>query len=482
MMNNTITPIRYTLALIFLLTACDSYLDTNIDPNRARTVTLEAQLAPCIEATSNNHYLTAFTTGQFTQYLASYFPGGTDSYEETRMATTWTGIYLTALSNLDVLVRQAEEQSSPHYAGIGKILQVLNLGLATDAWGDVPFSDAFQGETGLTPAYDSQDQVYQTINTLLDEAITDLQQPTSLFKPAADDLIFAGKVANWVNVAYTLKARYAMHLTNRDRDAAVSAALTALPLGIRAATEDLQLNYNTVNRNPWYNNVSSPITTGNFTVGPSEQIVSLMNGTYYDVIDPRLPKMFDNQKAATYSGLTNGLATGGNSRLSINTWYGAQTAPMLMVTLFEAKFLEAEARFLQNGGTRTTVGSTQETYDAYIAGITAHFTKLGLDTAATNGYLRNPEVGVGKDNLTLELILKEKYIALFLNPEAWVDVRRYQYNNTLYRGMELPGNYNSNLNNEFIRRVLYPLDEINRNSTSVTPHIKAMEAKMWWEE
>jgi hypothetical protein len=480
MMHNIALKISSALAVIILLTACDNYLDTNIDPNRTQTVTLEALLAPCIDATSNNHYLAAFTTGQFTQHLASYFPGGTDSYEETRMATTWVGIYLTALTNLDVLVDQAEEQSSPYYAGIGKILQAINLGIATDTWGDVPFSDAFQGENGLTPDYDSQEQIYQTINTLLDEAIADLQQPTSLFKPAADDLIFGGKLVNWIKVAYTLKARYAMHLTNRDQNAATSAALAALPLGISLATEDLQLTYNTVNRNPWYNNVSSPITTGNFTVGPSEQIISLMNGTYYDVIDPRLPKMFDNQGAATYSGLTNGLATGGNSRLSVNTWYAAQTAPLLMVTLIEARFLEAEARFLQNGGTTTSVGTTQEAYDAYIAGITAHFVKLGLDPAA---YLANTdEVAVGKDNLTLELILKEKYIAMFLNPEAWVDVRRHQYNNTLYRGMELPGNYNSNLNNEFVRRVLYPFDEINRNSASVTPHIKTMEIKMWWEE
>lgn len=480
-MNNTIINIRFVLAVV-LLAGCDDYLDTNIDPNRAQTVTLEALLAPAIEATSNNHYLTAFTTGQFTQHLASYFPGGTDSYEETRMGTTWTGIYLTALTNLDILVKQAEVQNSPHYAGIGKILQALNLGMATDAWGDVPFSDSFQGNNGLTPVYDSQEEVYETIQTLLDEAIADLQQPTSFYKPAADDLVFAGVIANWVKTAYTLKARYAMHLTNRDKDLAFSTALAALPLGISIATGDFQLNYNSVNRNPWYNNVSSPITTGNFTVGPSEQIISLMNGTYYDVIDPRLPKMFDNQRAASYGGLTNGLATGGNSRLSINTWYATQTAPMLMVTRFEAKFLEAEALFLQNGGTTTSVGATQEAYDAYVAGITAHCTKLGLDTAAINPYLRNDDVGVGKDNLTLELILKEKYIAMFLNPEAWVDVRRYQYNNTLYRGMELPGNYNSELNNEFIRRVLYPLDEINRNSASVTPHIQTMDSKMWWEE
>jgi hypothetical protein len=271
-----------------------------------------------------------------------------------------------------------------------------------------------------------------------------------------------------------------MHLTSRDAGAAVAAALEALPLGISLATEDLQLTYNTVNRNPWYNNVSSPITTGNFTVGPSEQIINLMNGTFYTVVDPRLPKMFDNQGAATYGGLLNGSGSGGNSRLSINTWYAAQAAPLPMVTLAETRFLEAEARFLQDGGTTTSVGTTQEAYNAYMAGITAHFAKLGVDPTA---YLADTDhVAVGAENLTLELIMKEKYIAMFLNPENWTDVRRYQYSDVIYKGMNLPANYNTNLNNEFIRRVLYPLDEINRNSASVTPHIQTMEVKMWWEE
>jgi hypothetical protein len=463
------------IATIIVLQGCEDYIGgkTNIDPNRAQVVSLDALLPPVIEATSNNHYLMAFTTGQFTQHLASYFVGGTDSYQETRMGTAWTGLYLTALSNLDLLVKQAGEQSSPHYAGIGKVLQALNLGMATDAWGDVPFSTAFQGEVDLTPSFDGQEQIYGTINTLLDDAIALLQQPTSLYKPGLDDLVYSGKLPNWIKLAYSLKARYAIHLTSKDEDEAIAGALDAIPLAIASNTDDFQLVYNAVNRNPWFNNVSSPITTGNFTVGPSEQIINLMNGTNYDVVDPRLPKLFDNLGAATYGGLVNGQGGGGNSRLSAATWYAGQASPLLMVTFSEIKFIEAEARFLN--------GELPEAYAAYIAGITAHLQKIGVAPADVTTYLDDPDVAVTSANLTLDLIMKEKFIAMYLNPEAWTDVRRYQYSNTIFKGMDKPVNYNEALGGEFIRRVLYPNEEINRNTSEVTPHIQAMQIKMWWE-
>lgn len=470
-MRNTFKVFFFSFTIV-LIAGCESYIDRNIDPYRAQAVSLDALLPPAIEATSNNHYLVASTTAQFTQHLASYFVGGSDSYQETRMPLAWTGLYLSALSNLDVMVKQAGEQNSPHYAGIGKILQALNLGMATDCWGDVPFTNAFQGEKDLTPSFDDQGSIYATITTLLDESIILLNESNSLYKPSADDLVYGGNLAKWIRLAYSLKARYAIHFTVQMSDA-MEKALAAVPLAIASNGDDFQLGYNSVNRNPWFNNVASPITTGNFTVGPSEQIINVMNGTHYAVTDPRLSKLFDNVGAATYSGLTNGSGAGGNSRLSANTWYAASTAPMLMVTFAEMKFIEAEAYFLK--------GNTTLAYGAYMAGVTAHLQKVGISPADVSAYTSHPAVAVGSAGLTLELIMKEKYIAMYLNPEAWVDVRRHQYDANIYRGMNKPANYNEALGGEFIRRVLYPNEEINRNSTEVTPHIKPMQEVMWWE-
>jgi hypothetical protein len=489
-MNTPQLKILFIGILLVALSACENYLgdDTNVDPNRSRTITLKALLPSCIESTARNHYLVALYTSQYAQHTASMNAGETDSYVETRIPDAWVGIYLTALTNLDVLVRQAAEQNSPYYAGIGKILQAINLGLATDTWGDVPFSQAFLGEANLTPAYDSQADIYAAIQQLLTDAISLLNQTTSLYIPAGDDLAYgpAGNTAErldqWRKAAYMLKARYALHLTTQDRAKAVTEALAVLPQAFTAANEDLQLRFTSPSRNYWFVNVASPIGTGNYRLAPSEQIINMMNGTHYPVIDPRLPALFDNDGEATYAGITNGQGDEGtvggyNSDITVDTWYGKEASPLLMATYSEQKFIEAEARFLNAGGTTTSTGAPQEAYDAYLAGIAAHFTKLGVDGSA---YLADPAVAVGAVNLTLELIMKEKYIALFLHPEAWTDVRRYQYSGILYKGMTLPEE--SKLGDQFIQRVLYPLDEVNRNNTSVSPHVKSMDTNMWWNE
>lgn len=491
MTMNTLLLRSLFVGILIILASCENYLgeDTNVDPNRSRTITLKALLPSCIESTARNHYLVALNTSQYAQHTASMNAGETDSYVETRMPDAWVGIYLTALTNLDVLVKQAVEQNSPYYAGIGKILQALNLGLATDAWGDVPFSQAFLGEANLTPGYDSQADIYAVIQLLLTDAISLLNQPTSLYTPATDDLIYgisglttAQRLERWRGTAYLLKARYSMHLTTQDATKAVADALAALPQALTGAGEDLQLRFVSPSRNYWFVNVASPIGTGNYRLAPSEQIINMMNGTHYAVVDPRLSSLFDNDGDATYSGIMNGKGDEGtvggyNSDITVDTWYGKEASPLLMATFSEQKFIEAEARFLNAGGTTTSTGAPPEAYDAYLAGIAAHFTKLGVDGSA---YLADPAVAVGAVNLTLELIMKEKYIALFLHPEAWTDVRRYQYSDVLYKGMTLPED--SKLSGKFIHRVLYPLDEINRNNTSVSPHVKGMEVTMWWNE
>ena len=180
--------------------------------------------------------------------------------------------------------------------------------------------------------------------------------------------------------------------------------------------------------------------------------------------------------------MENGSTEGNTIDLRDDTWYANEDAPLMMTTFAEAKFIEAEARFLANGGSATTTGSTAEAYQAYLNGIAAHMNKLGVVDSLQEAYLGSAQVGVGADNLTLGLILKEKYIALFLNPEAWVDLRRYQYSSDLYRGFSLPENVNPQLNGEFIERATYPFDELSRNSAAVQANNKPLSAGMWRDQ
>lgn len=472
------------LTVIFL--SCDDYLggDTNVDPNRVGEVSLNAVLPTIIDATALNYYNLGFQTSQIVQYVASATAsaGRTDTHNQIRLQTTWTGIYLRAMSNANLLANQAMEDGSPHYEGVAKVVLAINLALATDTWGDVPFSEAFQADNNLTPAYDSQESVYIAIQGLLDEAITALNAGTSLFSPGSDDLVYGGDLSQWIKAAHSLKARYALHLTKVDSEAA-SKALAAVANGFDNNDDDFQYLYDERNLNPWHKRPALADGTGNASITFSEQLIGAMNGTDYGVFDPRLPIIAENDGDPEYVGAINGEEAGesSNSRFTVDTWYSTISAPVLMITYAESKFIEAEAEFLNNGGTKVSVGSTQNAYDAYLEGIAAHMDKLGVDPAERDAYLANPAVAVGADGLTLDLIMKEKYVANFLNPETWVDLRRYDYDPVVYRDLALPLDHNPDLNGQWIRRVLYPLDELGRNSEEVNKVQQGLEVKVWWD-
>ncbi|MCG8391155.1 MAG: SusD/RagB family nutrient-binding outer membrane lipoprotein [Cytophagales bacterium] len=463
------------LAVAAWSSSCDDYLDINDDPNRVTDVTLEALLGPTIESTARNYYNVAFVTSQVSQQTGSVFGGGADAHEEFRLETSWTGIFLTALTNLNIIIEKAEVEESPHYAGVAKILQAVNLGLATDQWGDIPLTEAFKGDEQLTPKFDSQESVYNRIQTLLDEAITDLSSQNSLFSPSNDDLMYGGRLEQWIKAAYTLKARYYLHLTKRDGATAANSALDALANGFTSNDDDLQLVYNSIIRNPWHLTPALANNTGNASISMGEQLINAMNGTSYPTFDPRLPIIADNGDATVYEGIENGSGNGGNSDFSESTWYSTETAPLLIITYAEMKLIEAEARLIINPG-------TNEGYEAYLAGIIAHMNKLGVDPGDRNDYISDPSVSVGSDNLAIEEIMKEKYIALFINPEAWTDLRRYDYDPNIFRNFDLPAEHNPQLAGEFIRRVLYPNDEINRNFDEVSKVIQGLEVPIWWDE
>ena len=101
--------------------------------------------------------------------------------------------------------------------------------------------------------------------------------------------------------------------------------------------------------------------------------------------------------------------------------------------------------------------------------------KIGVAPAEKNAYLANPVVAPGVAGFTMDHIFKEKYIAMFLQPEAWTDARRYDYQ---YEDFTLPANA---LLSTFIRRVDYPSTEQDRNGANV-PSVSGLDQKLWWDQ
>jgi len=363
--------------------------------------------------------------------------------------------------------------------------------------GRYTFLDRHLGEEDFTPTFDTQESIYGTINTLLDEAIALLGQADA--SVGSDDLIYGGDTSKWLKTAYFLKAKYALHLTEVDQDFAINGVLTSVTNAFESNEDDFQLIYNSRNFNPWNSGLVLPNATGNASVLLSDQLVSLMNGTSIPfasiAIDPRLPRITTIGEGETeYLGGLNGSAgthelgaseddanIGANTDLGADNYYSSQSAPLTLGSYSEQKFMEAEALFLQDGGDATSIGSDQVTYDAYLEGIRANMEKLGIDPAQNAAYLTDTSVAVGAANLTLQLIMREKNIATFLNPESFVDLRRYDFNPNVFVGLELPENHNEILNGQWVRRAQYPASEQTRNGAEVEKVTRGIGEGVWWD-
>jgi hypothetical protein len=239
------------------------------------------------------------------------------------------------------------------------------------------------------------------------------------------------------------------------------------------ATFALRNNWATVSRN------NAALSLGGWL---SEQLIDHMNGTSYGIFDPRLKKLTDvtvvpgNPTYPAYIGTVNGAGNRINpphnntvkdeNYVSFNSPWTSDTAPILLVTFAELKFIEAEASLAASDRTRA--------YTAYLAGIRANMDKFQVPATERDAYLADPRIAVGSAALTKDLILKEKYVATYLNPEAWNDARRYDYK---YKNFTMPVNA---VLTDFIRRLDYPLGERSKNGVNVPAGV-ARTTKLWWD-
>lgn len=458
------------LSLAVLLPGCSDYLNINDDPNNPTDAPLTGLMTSTTFEASQGVYALGNTTSYYVQYLASPNPGSsTDIQDPVSYGNTWF-IFYDMMTDLAVLQQKAEEEGATEYLGAAKIMMALNLATVVDTWGSIPYSEAFFVET-LTPAYDDDQALYDSVFVLLNEGITDIQQEGSTVSLGEDDFIYGGDITQWVRLGHMLKARYLNHLSKQS-SYDPNAVLAEVDQAMTSNADDAQVVYYEEEINPW---ADVAIDNSNLLLGGwlSEQIIKHLDGTTYGVFDPRMEAFTDTTDFGTYVGTRNGAGRGdapeqgARNVLTVNTFYAQRTAPVLIATYAEQKFIEAEAAFRAE--------QTGRAYQAYLAGIEAHMDKMGIEESAKNDYMTDPTVAVGTSGLTLDLIFKEKYTAMYLHPEAWVDARRHNYQ---YDGMEVPENLNPDLNGQFIRRLSYPDSETQRNSEN-TPDITLLDRIFW---
>ncbi len=460
----------FSLVLLLSGTSCETFLDVNENPNNPQDAPITGLMANATYETSLNVYRIGSITTNYVQHLASpNAASSSDTMDPLNYSGTWFSLY-DVMTDLTDLITKAEESGANHYLGAGQVLMALNLGMTVDIWGSVPYSEGFTFAS-VTPAYDSDEQLYAEVFSLLDQGITNLSGET-VISIGGDDFIYNGDIDQWINLANMLKARYLIH-TKGTSTYNADEVLNAVSAGFESNDDNAAVIFFEQRFNPW---AQVAINNENLLLGGwiSSQFIETMDGTLHGVADPRLPLMVGTTDDGEFIGVENGAGrgnapeAGARSTLIPGQFYTSTTSPVLIATYSEQKFIEAEAAFDEDKA---------RSYQAYLEGIRAHMRMLGVPATQMEAYLAHPSVSMGEAALTIDDIFKEKWIALFLHPETWNDARRFDYS---YEGMTLPQNLNPDLNGQFIRRLAYPDSEVSRNGQNV-PAVALLD-RIWWDQ
>ena len=455
--NITYKGLALILSVLVFTISCEKWNDSeiNIDPDKPADVSMNLIL-PGIQQ-SMGYNLVGNNSVRTNNIWMQIFEG-TDrqSFTEGRyqivssdVNNLWTNIYTEIMMNSTIIIDKANDEGaeSPNFAGVAQVLLATSLGISTDLWGDMPYSEAFKGgENILSPVYDGQESLYGAVNTLLDQAIGNLNNTNNAIA-VSGDVIYGGDIDKWKKAANSIKARHAIQLTKRNGNAAYSAALAAVANGFTSNADDMLVPWEDANRNPIYQFMEQRTD-----IRMGANLIDLLLATD----DPRLPFYAEEDADGNYSGSALRAQNGDASFPGPNL--AAFDASTKLMTYSELKFIEAEARLgLGQAG-------AQEAYEAAVAA-----SVLRITGEANTAWL---DANINGDPVTLEKIMTQKYIDGAGTNQPYADYRR-----TGLPSLTLAPDA---VISEIPRRFPYPQGELDYNTQNV-PSVTLL-TKVWWDQ
>lgn len=243
--------------------------------------------------------------------------------------------YRPALLDLREIQATETESGNLAFVGVAQVNEAWFIGNVADIWGAVPYSQAARPDSFPTPIYDTQESVYASLQTLLDQAISNLGAGGA--GPGPVDLAYGGDTDKWIALAHTLKARLYLHTAEVDHSA-YQKALDEANLGISSNAGDYLIPYTGAQNesNNWYEFL---INQRFGYVSPGAKLIDIMQSAS----DPRLDAYF----IAGDSGYVRGAGpgepyTGAIAKLNPGT-RAAQDYKQPLVTYNENLLIKAEA-------------------------------------------------------------------------------------------------------------------------------------------
>lgn len=538
-----------TMACALFFASCsDEYMENmNTDPSKAATIDPNAQLTTAqlqtygdlsmMEIYRNYHY--AFTQQLMGCWNTTNY-GGRHTLDNNEMSRIWTSFYTQSLKNIiDAQYRTAEDAEKVNINSVLRIYRVYLMSIITDTYGDAPFSEAGLGflEGKFNPKYDKQEDIYNAFFLELEDAVNKID-PTK--DKVTGDLIYAGDVTKWQQLANSLRLRFAMRISNVNPTKAQTEFENALAANggvITDASSDALIKYMTIAfsfgqeaYSDYRGNSLSQLLFGNDPANNPSYLCSTFFNQLYNSGDPRTFKISrcyydglmsatspDNRIDITQEMIEKGIdfsprnpgayswepwPTGYDSDIckelavnnpSVTVTMAREVEPKLannflksdnpgvVMTSAEVKFLMAEATVKKwNVGSVSAEDLYKQGVRAAMDFLTDNYGCTATTDAEFDAFIQGRGTFGHTDNQKLEAINTQAWILHFTNPaECWANVRR-----SGYPKLKSPAEYGFGQyltgGTEIPVRLCYPVLESSYNKKSYNEAIERMGGTDNW--
>lgn len=538
-----------TMACALFFASCsDEYMENmNTDPSKAATIDPNAQLTTAqlqtygdlsmMEIYRNYHY--AFTQQLMGCWNTTNY-GGRHTLDNNEMSRIWTSFYTQSLKNIiDAQYRTAEDAEKVNINSVLRIYRVYLMSIITDTYGDAPFSEAGLGflEGKFNPKYDKQEDIYNAFFLELEDAVNKID-PTK--DKVTGDLIYAGDVTKWQQLANSLRLRFAMRISNANPTKAQTEFENALVANggvITDASSDALIKYMTIAfsfgqeaYSDYRGNSLSQLLFGNDPANNPSYLCSTFFNQLRQSGDPRTFKISrcyydglmsatspDNRVDITQEMIEKGIdfsprdpgayswepwPTGYDSDIckelavnnpSVTVTMAREVEPKLannflksdnpgvVMTSAEVKFLMAEATVKKwNVGSVSAEDLYKQGVRAAMDFLTDNYGCTATTDAEFDAFIQDKGAFGHTDNQKLEAINTQAWILHFTNPaECWANVRR-----SGYPKLKSPAEYGFGQyltgGTEIPVRLCYPVLESSYNKKSYNEAIERMGGTDNW--
>lgn len=460
-------------AMLVFTSSCNKFDDDiNKDPNNPTKASATQLIA------NAEMYLPDMSSNAFGVHYPQYL-SNTSFTENSRYATVnfdFYPLFAGPLMNLEEAIKSGGNPNDGpvvNQLAVAKVLKAYFFWHATDRWGALPYKEALKGAANFSPAYDTQQQIYDQLFQLLDEA-------NAAFTAGniKNDIVYNGDVGKWKRLGNTIHLLMALRLSKVDGTKGAAEFNKANTNGIMTGNTD-NLSYphlsEKAHENYWYNSFKN---LGRSWFAVSKTLVGYMK----PLNDPRLPIFANKNDAGEYVGLEYGLSvpdpTNTNKISLLGNALRQQNSPVHLVTYAQALFAKAEAAklgWIPNGDT-----DAKKFYDMAIEQSVRQWNNNDISGLAA--FIVQPQVAY--DAATgFKQIAEQRWVHLFMHGyEGWAEWRR-----TGYPLLTPPAN-NNNL--PIPRREAYPTAERTGNGDHYNAAVAAfpyggsdnLNARVWWDK